>query len=376
MVGEELTTTFDIFRFSQKENRLTAQLMLVLEANKNTLLKRFLEMCFMNQHIKNLDQIKIRLQVVEGESTPDAVLFQNDKEALFIECKLESRIDKSQLISHVKSGEGKIPVICISSGNTEPMEIGDANENLSQLGYNQTLIRWVGWKQIYAELLSLHPEMREKYEVAGLISSLENENLSGPRLRAFKQYELSDISHFVRLYPNIFDNAKQLIQSVIEYVKEKDPNVEIDYKTRPSYPISEEMTARFRHRETEYHAFVCFDFGQAHIWLAWGNLLVKQLKNLTDTQMETLLAGIKEKSFKLESYEEGELREVPNDPKIIRGLEEERWAYFSHYYYFDDERFYKAPFEIVKQFGDEILLMLDFFKTLGLYTQQRSEAKL
>jgi len=282
----------------------------------------------MGQYMGNLDKIEIQLQVPEDESTPDATLFLHDERILFIECKVESPVDGSQLISHARSGQGKIPVVCISSGNIRPAEIENATEALLKEGYGQTLIRWISWKQIYTDLLDF-PEIWEKYEVAGLIRSLENENLFGPKLEAFKQDELSNISGFVKLYPNIFDNARQFVRSVIECVQKKDPNVEIEFKMRPYFPVTDVITARLRRKNMEeYNAVMCFNFGEAQIRLGW-DLQVKQLKYLSDTQMEKLLGSMKKEGFKLESYEGTQLREIPNDPEIINELEEERWALFS-----------------------------------------------
>ena len=366
-MAENLVSTYDIFRFRQKENRLTAVLTLALEANKDTLLKRFLERCSMSQYLKSLDKINIDLQSREDGSTPDVTLFHCGDRILFIECKVESPIDEDQLVSHARSGQGKIPVVCISSGNIKPAEIEAATRELLKEGYYQTLIRWIGWKQIYTDLLDF-PEIREKYEVAGLIRSLENENLSGAKLQAFKQDELSNISKFVKLYPNMFDNARRFVRSVVEYVQEKDPNLEIEFKTHSYVPLTDVITARLRHKNMEeYNSIICFNFGEARIRLGW-DLRVKQLKYLSDTQMEKLLGRMEKGVFKLESYEGTQLQEIPNDPEIMKKLEEDRWALFSRYYYFDDERLYRAPYEIVKQLGEDLILLFNFFMELGLYT--------
>ena len=363
--GERLITTHDIFRFSQKENRLTAQLMLAIEANKDPLLKRFLTMCSLDQYADNLTQIRISLQGAEGESTPDATLLLDSEKLLFIECKLESHADASQLISHVRSGEGRVPVVCISSGIAEPVEIRDAAENLSKQGFDKTLIRWVSWNQIYTELLSLPYEMQEKHEIAGLISSIEKENLSSLRLRAFKQEELSEISQFVKLYPTIFENAWQLVHGVLLYVLEKAPNVEVTHtKPKGIDPIRPEIITDFRYAGMEsYNVQMNFDFCDGHVRLAWGGP-AKQLKGFSGTQMEKLLSKIKKESLRLELYPGEEIPGETSIPEIIKETQEEKWIYLSRYYHFNDQRLYTRPYEIVKRFGEDILLLLSFIESI------------
>lgn len=122
-----MVTTYDIYRFSQKENRLTAQLMLVLETNRIPLLERFLELCQIDCKGKNLDFMTTELQDVEEESKPDAAVVENNgQKILFIESKLKGKVDPNQLVSHVRSGKGNVPVVCISRGKVEPPEIEEA----------------------------------------------------------------------------------------------------------------------------------------------------------------------------------------------------------------------------------------------------------
>ena len=73
-----MITTHNIYRFSQRENRLTVQLMLALETNKVSFLKRFLELCQINMLGNSLKSMVAKLQESEEESTPDAALIQSN----------------------------------------------------------------------------------------------------------------------------------------------------------------------------------------------------------------------------------------------------------------------------------------------------------
>lgn len=106
-----MVTIFDIFRFSQKENRLTAQLARSLELYDRTVLLRI----FLNrvdlQSLKDddLDRIRFELQEKETDSIPDATAYVDSRRIFFIESKLWTDISEDQILSHVESGRRRSP---------------------------------------------------------------------------------------------------------------------------------------------------------------------------------------------------------------------------------------------------------------------------
>jgi len=346
--------------------------MLALETNRIPLLERFLELCQIDCKGKSLDSVTIKLQDSEDESTPDAAIIEsNGHKTLFIESKLRGSVGSSQLVSHVRSGKGSVPVVCVSRGKVEPPEIEEARRNLTQQGFDKTLIRWIGWQQIYMELGRFTYDRPGKPEVEGLKESIERENMSNPTFRGFKKSELVETSQFAKTYAAIFQNAKQLIEDVIEYVQEKDENVEVSYSRRPSTtsPIMQKVSAGFRYAEMQlYYATVSFDFSKGHVHQSW-ELLANQLKALNRLQIENILADLHKEGFKLEGYSEGNLEEV-SDLETLSKLHDEVGVAFSRYYCFSDDALYTNPQDLVRSLGDGILWMLDFFKKRGLYVSE------
>jgi len=282
---------------------------------------------------------------------------------------------ENRLTAHVKSGKGNVPVVCISSGKTMPPEIEIARADLRQQGFSQTLIRWIGWQQIYTELNDLDQETREKPEIEGLRKSLEMENISTPIFKGFKKGELTEISDFVKSYPSVFQNAKQLIEDVIEYVQGKDENADILYsrKQTTTFPLMKQVSAGFRYLEMgNYHASLGFDFSQSYVHQKW-ELSAKQVKALSKSQLSSVLADLSKENFKFERYNKGNLEEIA-DMGILQQLPDELGVVFSRYYLFSDNILCINPEDLVKFLGDGMLWMLNFFKTAGLYAEKKAEA--
>jgi hypothetical protein len=344
--------------------------MLTLEMNRSTLLERFLELCNIDCKGRNLSSLTTRLQVFGEESTPDATIMEsNGQEMLYIESKLQGGVDYDQLVRHVRSGKGNVPVVCVSQGKIEPPEIEEARETLTQQGFSKTLIRWVSWQQIYAELDNLPYKEQKKTEIEGLRKSLESESIAAPVFKGFQKSELIETSQFVKSYPIIFQNAKQLIEDIIEYVKAKDSNVDVDYSKRQSttFPIMSQVSAGFRYLEMRLnHANLSFDLSKDYLHQEWGQLSAKQLKALDISQMESILAALSKEGFKLERYNRGNLEDV-QDLEILKQIPDELGVVFSRYYRFTDDVLYINPQELVRFIGDGVLWMLNFFKTRDLY---------
>jgi hypothetical protein len=343
--------------------------MLALEMNKDPILKRFLELCHLDHQIKNVESIKTKLQDFEEESTPDAVFYIDGKEKiLFIECKLNASIGTNQLIKHVRSGKGNVPMVCISRGKVEPKEIKEAQENLLKEGFGQTLIRWIGWQQIYTELVNLPHEIQEKPEVRGLIISLEKENLAARAFTGFKKDELVSSSQLLMRYSSIFENVKQLIHDIIEHIKEKDNTIEANVvpSSKVLNSIYGVISGSFRHTDMmNTRALLEFDFYEEHVRLAWDNLQAKHLKIVNESQLESYLIDLKKRNFRFEILKQGKWEESETMADLKK-VEDEDWVAFSSYYSFDNEIFYVNPPDVVKHFADEVVWMLHFFKTRGL----------
>lgn len=342
--------------------------MLALETNRVPFLGRFLELCQIDYKDKNLDLMTTQLQPFEEESTPDASIMENNgQRILFIESKLKSGVNPNQLVSHVRSGKGNVPVVCVSSGKVEPPEIKEARRSLTQQGFSETLIRWISWEQINAELNSLAYVLPGKPEIEGLRKSLESESMATPTFKGFTRGELVEASQFAKSYAAIFLNSKQLLQDVMEYVQGKDENIEtwgVSPQSTKS-PIMEKMSVGFRYAGTQQRQIVLtFDFSKACVYQR-SELTAKQLKDLAASHLENILADLNKGSFKLEGYSQGNLEEVA-DPETLKQLPDEIGVSFSRYYYFSDDALHKNPQELVKVLGDGILWMLDFFKTRDL----------
>lgn len=370
IVTMDMITSYDIFRFAKKENRLTAQLMLALEMNRDTLLKRFLELCQLEHEIKNLSSMTIRLQDSEEESRPDAVLSQNGSvKILFVESKLDGPVNANQLILHVKSGKGHVPVLCISRGKTEPMEIQKARETLSKLGSSEDLVRWLGWQQMYTELNSLSSRIQEKPEIAGLTKSLEKENLAELAFKGFKKDDLVRISQFVRIYPELFENAQLLIDGVIERVKKKNQEVKVYFKRKQTTvsPIKHQTFAGFRYPEMENTwAYLTVDFSDGHLRLELS-MESEKLKELSDSQVKNYLEDLRSREgFKLETPRKEEIDSA-------KQLRDGGYVSFSRYYCCDSDVLYLNPQELVKLISEDIFWLLDFLKTRKLCVGKESE---
>ena len=215
-----MVSIHDIYRFSQKENRLTALLAFALEGQKH-ISKLFLELC--EYPVREFTSFSVTLQQREEDSIPDATIYIDGKKKLFIESKLGSWIDSSQILSHIRSGKRKIPLVCVTGGIEKPEGIDEATEKLGEK--EKSLIKWISWRQLYQSIINLPDEIVNKMAVSSLIQSLEFENLVG--FTGYKSEEVENLSKFLERYDTFLAKLTPLMEDVQVSLSSKNKKIKL-----------------------------------------------------------------------------------------------------------------------------------------------------
>lgn len=380
--GFYLVSIHDVYRFSQKENRLTALLAFALERQK-LLLERFLEL--FGYPTEKIGQISITLQEREEDSIPDATVYMDKKKMVFIESKLGPWIDANQVIGHIKSGKGRIPLVCITSGVTRPEGISQALEKLS--GREKDLIRWISWRQLYQTTTNIPEEIVKAEEVSSLIQSLEFENLVG--FTGYESEELKDLSVFVSRYNTVLLKISQLTEDIELSLSSKDKSIKrirfvrdgrstggLDAISFCDYAFSYEDwedcgydATRDWVREEGSFAAISFYFDEAKAYI-WGRATYGTIDRVAKESWDDILNAFGSKGFTI-SLLTKEARDF-EDLEVDRALERlkketTKVLDFTHEYDFDKILLQK-PNRVVSSLANEMSWILNFFKRKGMFT--------
>jgi hypothetical protein len=354
-----LVTTYDIFRFSSKEDRLTAQLVYTMKST-NYFLREFLKLCG-ELDIPNLEKISSQLQVVEDESRPDVVIKDGSEQILYIESKPFQKASAHQLVQHVNSGKELVPVICITGERGFPKEVKQAQEILKEQGCQRDLIRWISWKDIYYTLKSLPEDVLSKPEVMGMIESLQSENLAG--FLGYKNGELRTATEFVQRYKETVKKTERLMQDVTNFLEQKNSNI---------------ITSSY-HPTKEHYCIHIFYFR------GW--------KTCGETWQESIgsFAGIKNdfENGRFEIYARIGLETIrkhcDSDEKFSKMLDDIEKAFTDKFgsrtlfapigetlecyilYSFNDDSLYLNPEKVVEKFSNDVFWILKFLQERRLY---------
>lgn len=365
-----MITTYDIFRFSTKEDRLTGQFAYALEnTDKSHLLKEFLNRCgVIINSTKDLQFINLQLQTLKDESIPDLVVTRKGEDILFVESKPFQQVSTQQLVNHVKSGRGKVPVVCLTEQRAEPIGIANAQRIILAEGYPEDLIRWMSWKTVYLVLKSLPKNMQDKPEIEGMIRTLEDENLLG--FLGFERQELEGMLDFVKKYRNVLNKTEQFMQDLNTYLQEKNAKIESsDY-----HPKNEDYC---------FHLFGLENWENCgDTWAGPIGSFVGVTKNLKEGYFAIVVRiGI----YTIDKYSRDEDAYIELLDKIERNIAEilgdnydqflpvDDAIEFSAKYRFDEEILYIKPDELVRKFGEKLIAILRFLETSGYYEREEYE---
>ena len=381
-----MVSIHDVYRFSQKENRLTALLAFALERQK-LLSERFLEMS--DQLIEKFDSISVALQEREEDSVPDATVYLDKEKTFFIESKLGSWIDADQVISHIKSGKGKIPLVCITGGVTKPEGIDQASEKLSENERN--LIKWISWRQLYQIIKNMPDEVAKTMEVSSLIQSLEFENLVG--FTGYKSEEAKDLSGFVSRYNTFLSKLSPLMEDVQLSLSSKDKTIKLvkfvrdgrslspDVITFCDYAFSYENwencgydATRDWVREEGSFAAISFHCNEEKVY-AWARSTYGTIEKVEEESWEEILNNFDSRGFSISLLSEG-ARDF-EDLEVKRALErlkEGKVKVIDFKKEFDFEKILlQKPNRVISTLTNEVLSTLRFFKQKGVFALKASK---
>jgi hypothetical protein len=376
-----LVKIHDVYRFSQKENRLTALLALTLEHHKPLLLK-FFEL--INAQLDDSKVISFSLQNREDESIPDATIYVNKKKSFFIESKLGSSIESNQIFSHIKSGKQRIPLICITGGVLPPDGVEQALQKADKK--EQELIKWVSWRQLYQTIQGMPEEILRSEMVSSLRESLEYENLVG--FTGYRSSEIQSLQGVVSGYEIFLTKIDQLIDDVTISLSMKDKEIVPTRFVRDGRATSSLDTISFADfafsfsdwedcgydatrdwvREPGSLVGISFYFDEMSIRV-WGRVAydtVKQIDN--EENWKEVLDVFSSKGYVIDlltnaarSFEEVEVDKAVDARENIIVID------FAKDYSFHD-LLSKKPDRVVRTLTNDLLWILNTFKQKGLFT--------
>ena len=365
-----MITTYDIFRFPSKEDRLTSQFVYALEnTDKGCLLKKFLRSCKVPvENIEDFELVNFQIQATKHKSIPDVAIAYKGKDILFIESKPFQRVSIHQLVNHVESGLGKVPVVCLTGERSEPNELADAQKIVGEKGFPKDLIRWISWKTVYSMLKSLPNSIKDKPEIVGMLKSLGGENLLG--FTGYGRNEFEGLPDFVKKYRNIFNKTEQLMEDVKIYLREKNPKI----KSSDYHPKNEDFCQHIFYLENWE---TCGDTWQEGIGSFAG------IRNDFKSGFFIVFARIGLRTIEKHSKNTDETAELWDE--IERNLGEifgdnydqtyllGETLEFSARYGFDEEFLYESPAKVVHNFGQKLLSVLNLLQTSGYYEKKEYE---
>ena len=381
-----MVSIHDVYRFSQKENRLTALLAFALERQK-ALSEMFLELS--GYSTKKFDSISIKLQEREEDSVPDATVYVDKKKAFFIESKLGSWIDANQIINHIKSGKGKIPVVCIIGGIAKPQGLDDASRKLSES--ERKLIKWISWRQLNQSIRNMPDEVVKTMEASSLIQSLESENLVG--FTGYKPEEVKDLSGFVSRYNTLLSKLSPLMEDVQLSLSSKDKVIKLSKFVRDGrsltpdvisfcdYAFAYEKWANCGYdatrdwvREEGSFAAISFYFDQEKVY-SWARATYGTIEKTEPESWKDILNHFDSREFTISLLSEG-ARDF-EDLDVERALERLKGGKvkvidFRKEYNLRDILTQK-PNRVISTLVNEILSILGFFKKNRVFTLKKQK---
>ena len=181
------------------EDELTSRVFGVLDIIDRKILRSVLNYC--NIQITEDDAKKLKIDfwqeyhaVSEKKGVePDIILTLNKKLLVYIECKLESRGNASQLEEEYRIGKecgsNKFHLVYLTNTLTTPLEVNEAEKKLK---LETETIRWVNWIKIYEildrEKSSIRAETTERKLLEDLINLLEEMNMA-PFQKYMEEYK-------------------------------------------------------------------------------------------------------------------------------------------------------------------------------------------
>ncbi len=380
-----LVNIHDVYRFSQRENRLTAFLALALEHHKSFVTK-FFEL--INVQIVDSQAISISLQSREDESIPDATIYINKKKSYFIESKLGSSIDSNQIFSHIKSGKQRITLICITGGVLPPDGINQAIQKASKK--EQGLIKWVSWRQIYQTIQGMPEEVLQDEMVSSLRESLEYENLVG--FTGYQSSEIQSLQGFVAKYDIFLLKIDQLLDDITLSLNMKDKEIVLTRFVRDGRATSGLDTISFCDfafsfsdwencgndatedwvRETGSLAGISFYFDEMYLRV-WGRVAHDTVKQIDNEEIwKKVLDTFSSKVYFIDllTKEARNFEKVQVD-KALDLREDIIVIDFAKDYGFQD-LLIKKPDRVVRTLTNDVLWILNLFKQKGWFTLQAS----
>lgn len=383
-----MVSIHDVYRFSQKENRLTALLAFALERQK-ALSEMFLELS--GYSTKKFNSISIELQEREEDSIPDATVYVDKKKAFFIESKLGSWIEADQVINHVRSGKGEIPVVCITGGVAKPEGIDEASRKLSESERN--LIKWISWRQLNQSIRNMPDEVVKTMEASSLIQSLESENLVG--FTGYKPEEVKDLSGFVLRYNTLLSKLSPLMEDVQLSLSSKDKAIKLFKFVRDGRSLSPDVISfcdyafsyenwadcgydatRDWVREEGSFAAISFYFDEEKVY-AWARATYGTIEKIEPESWKDILNHFNSKEFTISLLSEG-ARDF-EDLDVERALERLKGGKVKVIDFEKEQNLREILLQksnrVISTITDEVLSILKFFKNKGVFTlkQQRNE---
>ncbi len=173
----------------QIEDNTTKALINTLEKSKTQLLRSLLTEVGINK--KNITKVVYDLQVSKDISRPDAEILLNNKDSIYIECKVDADLEEEQIKRHLKN---KGYLICITPS--------DKDKNIIKR-INDKKLKFITWNAIYLNFqLQIHKIKDEKTQF--LVNQFL-EYLEAIGMAPFNRWNKSDFEAFL----NIEDDSKK-----------------------------------------------------------------------------------------------------------------------------------------------------------------------
>ena len=365
-----MITTYDIFRFPSKEDRLTAQFVYALEnTDRAFLMKKFLRSCMLSvEKLEDFDLVTFEIQAQKHKSIPDVAIAYKGRDILFIESKPFQNVSSKQLLNHIESGLGEVPVLCLTGKRSKPDGVAEAQRILGRKGLAENLIKWMSWKTVYSMIKSLPNNIKDKPEIIGMLKSLEGENLLG--FIGYKKQEFEGLPEFVKKYRNILNITEQLMEDIKSYLQEKNPKI----RSSDYHPKNEDLCLHIFYLENWE---ICGDTWQEGIGSFAG------IRNDFESGFFNIFVRIGLRTIEKHARNEAEMIELWD--KIESNLGEifgnnydqfyviDKALEFRAKYAFDEEFLFKSPAKVVHSFGQKLLSVLNLLQTSKYFEKAEYE---
>jgi hypothetical protein len=199
----------------QVEDNTTKALINTLSNSDSGLLSHFFAQAKIGTVFNPDDNLDYDLQISKDQSRPDARIRINNRE-VYIESKVEAKLDSEQIENHLKSVKDSGWLLCITSRQEDESAVKNIKERMGKKN-----LRFITWKEIYRGFYKYRPRIKDlktDFIVKQFLDYLEAINMS-----PFVGWKIEDFEPFLYGEDDSMgqkDNRTRVKKKLDEYLTE------------------------------------------------------------------------------------------------------------------------------------------------------------